>query len=135
MKRFTIITILLALTVTVCYASSLTVMDAYDLLTPDEVRGGVLFDPDSLFAYRQLDDDTVMLVRYTWVAPKVTVPATVEDLPVIWIGPNAFTDTPVEEITLPWGIGIDADAFSYSDVKTVRIIEPDDAITERRDRS
>ncbi len=44
-------------------------MDAYDLLTPDEVKNGVLFDPDSLFAYRQLDDETIMLVRYTWVTP------------------------------------------------------------------
>lgn len=126
MKRVTIITMLLILTLTVCFAESLTVMDAYDLLTPDEVKNGVLFDPDSLFAYRQLDDETIMLVRYTWVALQVTIPTTIEDLPVVWICAHAFTDTPVEVISLPWGIGIDADAFSYSSVKTVRIIEDEE---------
>ena len=126
MKRFTIITMLLTLALTVCFADSLTVMDTYDLLTPDEVKDGVLFDRNSLFAYRQLDDETIMLVRYTWVAPQVTIPTTIEDLPVVWICAYAFTDTPVEVISLPWGIGIDADAFSYSSVKTVRIIEDEE---------
>ncbi len=137
MKRMmmALMTLLLVMVLAVSFADSLTVMDEYDLLTQDEIADGVLLDPESLFAYTLLEDGTVMLVRYTWVRTDVAVPAVVTGIPVAWIGPNAFTDTPVEAVTLPWGIGIDADAFSYSDVKTVRIIEPDDAITERRDRS
>lgn len=117
---------MLVITMTTCFADSLAVMDTYDLLTPDEVRSGVLFDSDTLFSYRQLDDETIMIVRYTWVAPSVTVPTTIEDLPVVWICAHAFTDTPVEEVTLLWGVGLDADAFSYSSVKTVRIVGNED---------
>ena len=127
MRRIVFITLLLlVITMTTCFADSMTVLDAYELLTPDEVRSGVLFDPDTLFSYRQLDDETIMIVRYTWVTPSVTVPTTIEDLPVVWICAHAFTDTPVEEVTLPWGVGLDADAFSYSSVKTVRIVGNED---------
>ena len=124
------ITGLLVIVLAVSFADSLTVMDEYDLLTPDEIADGVLLDPESLFAYALLEDDTVMLVRYTWVVPHMTVPMTVEGLPVSWIGAHAFTDTPVKEIVLPWGIGIDPDAFSYSDVKTVRICENEETEKE-----
>lgn len=127
MSRIVFITLLLlVITMTTCFADSLAVMDTYDLLTPDEVKSGVLFDPDTLFAYKPLDDETIMIVRYTWIAPKVTVPAMIEDLPVVWIGAHAFTDTPVEKVTLPWSVGLDADAFSYSSVKTVRIVGNED---------
>ena len=118
-----IVLMLMVMFLTVCPADGLMVLDTYDLLTPDEVEDGALLDPDSLFAYVLLDDDTIKLTRYTWVNPHVTIPADINGVPVSWIGGYAFMDTPVKEIVLPWGRNIDSEAFSYSDLRIILVCD------------
>ena len=59
-----IICIVMMLFMLSCCAESIVVMDEYDILTPEEVLDGVQLDPDTMFAYRVLDDDTIMLVLF-----------------------------------------------------------------------
>lgn len=124
MKRtiLAIVFVLMVIFYSVAFADGLTVMDVYSLLTPDEIEDGVMLDPVSFFAYTLLDDDTILLVRYTWVQPHVSVPSSINGTPVSALGAYAFIDTPVQEIELPCGICIDSDAFSYCDLKRILVV-------------
>ena len=53
--------------------SEITVMDEFDLLTPDEAAEGVLLDPDTLFAYKILADGSVAIVRYAWFKTQIDI--------------------------------------------------------------
>lgn len=106
-------------------------MDEYELLTQDEVSDGVLLDPDTLFAYKILDDDTVMIVRYCWYHTKVDIPEQIAGKRVSEIGAYAFDETGVKDIFLNHkDIHIDDCAFEYtnatvwipSDHPTLRIV-------------
>lgn len=98
-----------------CCAESIVVMDEYDILTPDEVLDGVQLDPDTMFAYRVLDDDTIMLVRYCWFHSQVDIPETIAGKRVSVIGSYAFDETGVKDVFLSHeDIIIDDGAFDYT---------------------
>ena len=114
MRRFAIITMLLVLSLTNCFADSLTVMDEYDLLTQDEIKAGVLLDPETLFAYVILDDDTVKIIRYTWISPDVSIPEQIQGKQVSCLGDYAFLDSPTTNVFLSHSdIQIEESAFDY----------------------
>lgn len=97
-------------------ADELTVMEEYDLLTPEEVSSGVLLDPSTLFAYRILPDDTVMIVRYCWYHEYVRIPETIQGHVVSCLGDYAFLDTGVTNVFLPsTDIHLSEAAFDYFD--------------------
>lgn len=112
----TIILIMLIFILALCYAEGYIVYDEYDLLTVDEVHDGVLLDPDTLFAYKILDDQTVKIIRYTWICSDVDIPEEIQGRKVSCVGDYAFLDTPVKNIFLPnTDIHLSECSFDYCD--------------------
>ena len=112
----TIIILLLVMVSAVGHAESLTVLDEYSLLTDDEIEAGVLLDPETLFAYVILDDDTVKLIRYTWISPNVNIPEQIQGKEVSCLGDYAFLDSPTTNVFLSHkDIQIEESAFDYFD--------------------
>ena len=98
------------------YADELTVMDEYDLLTPEEISSGVLLDPSTLFAYRLLSDDTVMIMRYCWHHEYVQIPETIQGHIVSGLDDYVFLDTGVTNVFLPGtDIHLSDATFDYFD--------------------
>lgn len=123
MKRLFVILLVVIVSFAVsAYSEVLTVPEEYNLLTEDEIENGVMLDHYTMFAYTLMDDNTILLIRYTWVRTHVSVPSSINGIPVSALGAYAFLDTPVREIELPCGIATDSDAFSYSEVETVFIV-------------
>lgn len=117
MKETVCIMLLLVFVFTVftCYSEEIIVMDEYDLLSPDEVANGVLLDPETMFAYRVLEDDTVEILRYCWFHTTVEIPTVIDDKRVSSIGSYAFDETGVKDIFLSHeDIMIDECAFDYT---------------------
>ena len=117
MKKVVLVTMAVALTLVsaLAWAETITVLDdEFNFLTDDEIASGVVLDPDTLFAYRILDDNTVELVRYCWYHADVYIPEEIKGLPVSCIGDYIFLDTPVKNVYLPdMDIHISDAAFDY----------------------
>ena len=118
MKKFVLVTMAVVLTLisALAWAETITVLDdEFDFLTDDEIASGVMLDPDTLFAYRILDDNTVELVRYCWYHKTVEIPEAIDGRKVSVIGCYAFEDTGVQDIYLSHeDISIDPYAFKYT---------------------
>ena len=98
------------------YADELTVMDEYDLLTPEEISSGVLLDPSTLFAYRLQSDGTAMIMRYCWYHEYVQIPETIQGHVVSCLGDYVFLDTGVRNVFLPGtDIHLSDATFDYFD--------------------
>ncbi len=108
-------TIVMVIISALAWAETITVMDdEFDFLTADEIASGVELDPDTMFAYRILEDGTVELVRYCWYHADICIPKAINDLPVSYIGDYIFLDTPVKNVYLPdTDIHISDAAFDY----------------------
>ena len=111
-----VMTVVMAFIYTLAWAESITVLDdEYDFLTADEIASGVVLDPDTLFAYRILENGTIELVRYCWYHEMVEIPTTIDGKRVSAIGCYAFVDTGVQDIFLNHeDIRIDPCAFDYT---------------------
>lgn len=115
-KTTALIVVFIFLICTMGYADELTVMDEYDLLTPEEVSSGVLLDPSTLFAYRIQSDNTVMIVRYCWHHEYVQIPETIQGHVVSSLGDYVFLDTCVTDVFLPvTDIHLSDATFEYFD--------------------
>lgn len=110
-----VICMVMVLATHICIAEQIVVMDEYELLTQQEIDDGVQLDPDTLFAYKILDDDTVYIVRYCWYHTKVDIPEQIAGKRVSEIGAYAFDETGVKDIFLSHeDIHIDECAFEYT---------------------
>ncbi len=110
-----IVTFILWLCIT-GYADELTVMDEYDLLTPEEVSSGVLLDLSTLFAYKIQPDGTAMIMRYCWHHEYVQIPETIQGHIVSGLGDYVFLDTGVTNVFLPGtDIHLSDATFDYFD--------------------
>ena len=110
-----VICMVIVLAAHICIAEQIVVMDEYELLTQQEIDDGVQLDPDTLFAYKILDDDTVIIVRYCWYHTKVDIPEQIAGKRVSEIGAYAFDETGVQDIFLSHeDIVIDECAFEYT---------------------
>ena len=110
----TVLALLLIIAMTPVYAEKLTVMDEYSLLTEDEIKDGVMLDPETLFAYTILDDQTVKIERYTWICSDVSIPEEIQGRKVTWLGDYLFLYSPTVNVFLPHtDIHISDAAFDY----------------------
>ena len=95
-----VVCLVMVLVASLCIAEHIVVLDEYELLTQDEVSEGVVLDPDTLFAYKILDDETVKIIRYCWYHKKVDIPEQIAGKRVSEIGAYAFDETGVQDIFL-----------------------------------
>ncbi|MBR4825026.1 MAG: leucine-rich repeat protein [Spirochaetaceae bacterium] len=75
------------------------------------------------FDWKVNDDFTeITITKYKGTRKDVVIPATIQDVPVVCIGYNAFSCTGITSVVIPEGIKeIEYGAFSYNNIQSIEI--------------